>query len=78
MAAMNTKSVASTPLTIAPDTIKSAFREIMDDEAKHVSFFEAALKKAGAPPDPSRPSKAWRNRIRAISLRCLAPSRIPA
>jgi Ferritin-like domain len=52
MAAMNTKAAAGTLSTIAPDTIKSAFREIMDDEAKHVSFFEAALEKAGAPVRP--------------------------
>ena len=52
MAAMNTKAAAGTLSTIAPDTIKSAFREIMDDEAKHVSFFAAALEKAGAPVRP--------------------------
>jgi hypothetical protein len=45
MARMNTDSGGG---TLSPDTIKNAFREIMDDEAKHVSFFEAALKKAGA------------------------------
>jgi len=38
--------------TLSQDTIKNAFREMMDDEAKHVSFFEAALKKAGAPVPP--------------------------
>ena len=49
MARMNTDSVVG---TLSPDTIKRAFREIMDDEAKHVSFFEAALEKAGAPVRP--------------------------
>ncbi len=52
MATMNTKSSGATLSTVGPDTIKNAFREIMDDEAKHVSFFEAALKKAGAPVRP--------------------------
>lgn len=52
MAAMNTNSAVDTPSTVAPESIKNAFREIMDDEAKHVSFFEAALKKAGAPIPP--------------------------
>jgi len=52
MVAMNTKPAAGTPSTIAPHTIKDAFKEIMDDEAQHVSFFEAALKKAGAPVRP--------------------------
>lgn len=46
---MNTDSVAG---TLSLETIKHAFREIMDDEAKHVSFFEAALEKAGAPVRP--------------------------
>ena len=49
MARMNTDSGGG---TLSPDTIKHAFREIMDDEAKHVSFFEAALEKAGAPVRP--------------------------
>jgi hypothetical protein len=49
---MNTKSGGGNPSTVGPDTIKNAFREMMDDEAKHVSFFEAALKKAGAPVPP--------------------------
>ena len=49
MARMNTDSVVG---TLSPDTIKREFREIMDDEAKHVSFFEAALTKAGAPVRP--------------------------
>jgi hypothetical protein len=52
MATMNTGSGRSAVSTVGPDTIKSAFREIMDDEAQHVSFFEAALKKAGAPVPP--------------------------
>lgn len=52
MAVMNTNSAVGTPSTVAPGTITNAFREIMDDEAKHVSFFEAALKKAGAPVRP--------------------------
>jgi hypothetical protein len=47
MATMSIKSGGSTLSTVGPDTIKHAFREIMDDEAKHVSFFEAALKKLG-------------------------------
>jgi hypothetical protein len=52
MATMNPASAERTVSTVAPDAIESAFREIMDDEAKHVSFFEAALKKAGAPVPP--------------------------
>ena len=52
MATMTTNSAAGTRSTVGPDTIKNAFREMMDDEAKHVSFFEAALKKAGAPVPP--------------------------
>ena len=52
MATMNPASAGRTVSTVAADTIESAFREIMDDEAKHVSFFEAALKKAGAPVPP--------------------------
>jgi hypothetical protein len=38
--------------TITPETIKSAFKEIMDDEAQHVSFFQTALKRAGVTPRP--------------------------
>ena len=55
MATTNPASRGGALSTVAPETIKNAFREIMDDEAKHVSFFEAALKKAGAPvrPKPS-------------------------
>jgi rubrerythrin len=52
MATMTTNSAAGPRSTVGPDTIKKAFREMMDDEAKHVSFFEAALKKAGAPVPP--------------------------
>lgn len=52
MVAMSTNSAASTVSTVSPETIRDAFKEIMDDEAKHVSFFEAALKKAGAPVRP--------------------------
>lgn len=37
---------------IAPETIKSAFTEIMEDEAQHVTFFQTALKQAGASPRP--------------------------
>jgi len=52
MATMNPASAGRTVSTVGADTIEGAFREIMDDEAKHVSFFEAALKKAGAPVPP--------------------------
>jgi hypothetical protein len=52
MATLNPASAGRTVSTVAADTIESAFREIMDDEAKHVSFFEAALKQAGAPVPP--------------------------
>lgn len=52
MVAMSTNSAAGPLSTVAPDTIRDAFREMMDDEAKHVSFFEGALKKAGAPVPP--------------------------
>jgi Ferritin-like domain len=46
-------TVATTMLsTITPETIKNAFREIMDDEAQHVNFFQTALKQAGATPRP--------------------------
>ena len=38
--------------TITPETIKNAFKEIMDHEAQHVSFFETALKRAGVTPRP--------------------------
>ena len=52
MATMNPVSAERTVSTAAAATIASAFREMMDDEATHVSFFEAALKKAGAPVRP--------------------------
>ena len=38
--------------TITPGTVKNAFKEIMDNEAQHVSFFQGALKRAGATPRP--------------------------
>jgi hypothetical protein len=38
--------------TVSPETIKKAFKEIMDDEAQHVSFFQNALKRAGVTPRP--------------------------
>ena len=38
--------------TITPETIKNAFKEMMDDEAQHVSFFQTALKRAGVTPRP--------------------------
>ena len=38
--------------TITPETIKKSFKEIMDDEAQHVSFFQTALKRAGITPRP--------------------------
>jgi hypothetical protein len=38
--------------TITPETLKNSFREIMDDEAQHVSFFQTALKRAGVTPRP--------------------------
>jgi hypothetical protein len=49
MATMNTNSRGGTPSTVGPDTIKNAFREILDDEAKHVSFFESL----NGGPDPA-------------------------
>jgi hypothetical protein len=52
MVTMSTNSAAGTPYKITPETIRDTFKEIMDDEAKHVSFFEAALNKAGAPVRP--------------------------
>ena len=36
MATTSIKSGGATLSTVGPDTIKHAFREIMDDEAKHV------------------------------------------
>jgi hypothetical protein len=52
MTTINPASSVGTVATVAPDTIKNAFREIMADEASHVGFFEAALKNAGAPVPP--------------------------
>ena len=52
MATMNPASAGRTVSTVAAETIERAFREIMDDEAQHVSFFEAALKDAGMPVPP--------------------------
>jgi hypothetical protein len=52
MTTINPVSAERTVSTVGAETIGSAFREIMDDEATHVSFFEAALKKAGAPVPP--------------------------
>jgi hypothetical protein len=52
MATMNPVSAGRAVSTVSADAIESAFREMMDDETKHVSFFEAALKTAGAPVPP--------------------------
>jgi hypothetical protein len=52
MTTMNPAPAGRTVSTVSPETIESAFRQIMDDEAKHVSFFEAALKNAGQPVPP--------------------------
>ena len=70
MATMKTNSGGGTPTTVGPDTIKNAFREIMDDEAKHVSFFEAVLKKAGAPvrPKPTFKGLAQSNQSDFITM----------
>src|SRR6188472_2913824 len=70
MATMNTNSAGGTLSTVGPDTIKNAFREIMDDEAKHVSFFEAALEKAGAPvrPKPTFKGLALSNQSDFITM----------
>jgi Ferritin-like domain len=38
--------------SITPAGIKTAFSEIMDDEAQHVRFFQKALEQAGATPRP--------------------------
>src|SRR5512133_2653014 len=45
-------AIPTTLSTITPETIKNAFKEIMDDEAQHVSFFQTALKQAGVTPRP--------------------------
>lgn len=70
MATMSTNSGGGTPSTVGPNTIKNAFTEIMDDEAKHVSFFEAALKKAGAPvrPKPTFKGLAQSNQSDFITM----------
>jgi rubrerythrin len=47
-----TSADARTLAAIAPATVKSAFTEIMEDEAQHVTFFQTALKQAGATPRP--------------------------
>jgi hypothetical protein len=52
MASMDLASAGRPASIVAADTIARAFREIMDDEAQHVRFFEAALKQAGAPVPP--------------------------
>jgi hypothetical protein len=59
--------------TISSETIKSAFREIMDDETQHVSFFEAALKQAGAPvrPKPTFKGLAQSNQRDFIAMSCM-------
>ncbi len=58
---MNGRSATATPGIdegattlgmLTPATIKTAFREIMDDEARHVSFFQEALRNAGPGPRP--------------------------
>ena len=38
--------------TVSSETLKKSFKEIMDDEAQHVSFFQNALKRAGVTPRP--------------------------
>jgi len=43
---------ASALAAVAPATLKSAFTEMMEDEAQHVTFFQTALKQAGAPARP--------------------------
>jgi hypothetical protein len=70
MTTMNTASAGCTVSTVAADTIESAFREIADDEAQHVSFFEAALKNAGAPvpPKPTFKGLAQSNRNEFIAM----------
>src|SRR5262245_65804098 len=78
MATMTTNSAAGTRSTVGPDTIKNAFREMMDDEAKHVSFIEAALKKAGAPVPPKPTFKGLHDPIGAASAKSPEISRIPA
>lgn len=43
---------ARTLAAITPAAVKSAFTEIMEDEAQHVTFFRKALEQAGATPRP--------------------------
>ncbi|MFL5624607.1 MAG: ferritin-like domain-containing protein [Ktedonobacteraceae bacterium] len=50
--AANPNEGASTLSTVTPAHIKNAFIEIMNDEAAHVTFFQTALKQAGATPRP--------------------------
>jgi len=38
--------------TVSSETLKKSFKEIMNDEAQHVSFFQNALKRAGVTPRP--------------------------
>ncbi|HEX7979460.1 MAG TPA: ferritin-like domain-containing protein [Gemmatimonadaceae bacterium] len=38
--------------TVTPETLKNSFKEIMDDEAQHVTFFQTALKRARVTPRP--------------------------
>jgi rubrerythrin len=52
MATPPSSATASTLAAITPATIKSAFTEMMEDEAQHVTFFQTALKQAGAIPRP--------------------------
>jgi len=70
MATMTPASPGRNLSTVGPETIKNAFREIMDDEAKHVSFFEAALKKAGASvrPKPTFKGLAQSNQSDFIAM----------
>ena len=69
-------AAASTLGAIAPATIKRAFTEMMEDEAQHVTFFQTALKQAGATHDPSQRSRVSRNPISGASPQCHARSRM--
>ena len=44
--------IPTTLSTVTSETIKKSFKEIMEDEAQHVSFFQTALKRAGVTPRP--------------------------